>query len=195
MTTNEVESSYVPDADSEAAYLGSVILELPGTLQIKDQPTIGQSVSFRVEWIEGTGVRPIAITVSSLVGEEITSTDLRAVQAKNLWRAAIIEHVTYQRMFLFEWEEWDGKVARESSIQLPTHMLDRMRGRGPERSTLEYVADLYMFADTIGLAPASYVQEVFAESFHPLPRTTATKWIKKARDMGLCEEWFDGDDS
>lgn len=194
MEEKDVASTYHPDAESKKVHLGSVIIELPGTLAIEDQPVSGQSVSFRVDWIEGTGVRPVAITVSSLIGEEITSTDLRAVQTKNLWRAAIVKHVTYQRLFRFEWEEWDGKVARESSIKLPTHMLDRMRLRGPERSTLEYVVDLYTFADTIGLAPALFVQEVFADGFTPLPRTTATKWIKKARDMGLFEEYFDGND-
>lgn len=194
MEEEAVVSTYHPDAESEKVHLGSVIIELPGTLVVEDQPVKGQSVSFRVDWIEGTGVRPTSITVASVVGKEITSTDLRAVQTKNLWRAAIVKHVTYQRLFRFEWEEWDGSIAKESAIKLPTHVLDRMRVRGPERSTLEYVTDLYIFADTIGLPPALFVQEVFADSFHPLPRTTTTKWIKKAKDMGLFEEWFNGTD-
>lgn len=194
MEEKEVISVYVPDDGAQTFHLGSVMIDLPGLLTVENQPAVGQSVSFRVDWIDGTGVRPVAITVSSLSGEEITSTDLRAVQAKSLWRAAIIEHVTYQRLFLFEWDEDPWKIARESHVQLPPHVIDQMRLRGPVRSTLEYVTDLYEFADTIGLPPAQFVQDMFAEGTDPLPRTTATKWIKKAKDMGLFEEWSNGDD-
>lgn len=185
---------YKPEPDAQTFHLGSVMIELPGVLTIDNQPATGQAVSFRVGWIDEVGVRPIAITVSSLSGEEITSTDLRAVQAKNLWRAAIIEHVTYQRLFLFEWDEDPWKIARESHVQLPAHVIDQMRLRGPVRSTLEYVTDLYEFADTIGLPPAQFVQDMFANGADPLPRTTATKWIKRAKDMGLFEEWSNGND-
>ncbi|MET4618677.1 hypothetical protein ABIE18_000100 [Arthrobacter sp. 2762] len=189
-----VESRYTPDAGAQTHHLGSVMIDMPGTLVISDAPAKGQEVSFRVDWIQGEGVRPTAITVSSKVGREVTSTDLRNVNVKQLWRAAIVDHVVYRRMFHFDWEKFDGKIAFDSPVQLPDDILERLRLRGPERATLAYVADLYMFADSIGLAPALYVQQIFAgENLEPLPRTTATKWIKKARDLGIFEEWFYAD--
>ena len=191
MSEPKVKSTYTPDKDAVSGHLGSVQIALPGTLTISDMPAKGQDVSFRVEWIDGTGVRPTSITVASTTGQEVTSTDLRKVNVKHLWRAAIVDHVKYMRMFMFDWEEWDGKIARDSPLQLPDEILERLRLRGPTRSTLAYVVDMYMFADSIGLAPALYVQEIFAgKNLDPLPRTTATKWIKKARDLGMFEEWF-----
>lgn len=196
MSEVELDSTYVPDEGFESFPLGSVQIDLPGLLTIANVPVEGQSVSFRVDWIDGVGVRPTAITVTSTRGEEVTSTDLRNVNAKNLYRAAIVKHVTYQRMFLVDGEEWDGKIMRESPLRLPDDVLEKLRLQGPRYATLSYVVDMYMFADSIGLAPALYVQQMFAtEHLEPLPRTTATKWIKKARDMGLFEEWFEhGDD-
>lgn len=191
MDESKVESSYVPDDDAVHHLVGPVSMDLPGLLMINDVPAQGQSVSFRVNWVDGEGLRPTAITVSSLVGKEVTSTDLRNVNVKNIWRSAIVHHVKYLRLFRFDWEKWDGKIGIDSPLQLPDDVLETIRLRGPERATLEYVADLYTFADLIGLAPALYVQQVFAgENLEPLPRTTATKWIKKARDMGLFEEEF-----
>ena len=196
MTELDVESSYTPDDGAETNLLGPVKIDLPGVLVIADMPTKGQNVSFRVDWVDDEGLRPTAITVSSTVGAEVTSTDLRNVNVKNLWRAAIVNHVTYDRMFRFDWEKWDGKISIDSPVQLPDDVLEKIRLRGPEPATLRYVADVYMFADLIGLAPALYVQHIFAgENLEPLPRTTATKWIKKARDMGMFEEWFDDGDS
>lgn len=187
---------YVPDDGAVTNFLGSVLIDLPGELSIADVPAKGQGVTFRVDHVDGVGVRPTAVLVTSTTGQEVTSTDLRKVNVKHLWRAAIVDHVKYMRMFMFDWEEWDGKVARDSPLQLPDEILERLRLRGPTRPTLDYVVDMYMFADSIGLAPALYVQEIFAgENLDPLPRTTATKWIKKARDMGLFEEWFDHGDS
>jgi len=196
MPENNLESSYIPDENAERVPLGSIGIALPGTLRIEHEPATNQAVSFRVDLIEGVGVRPTAITVSSLTGEEITSTDLRAVKAKNLWRAAIVNHATYERMFVFDWEAKDNFfMVQDSPIQFSDDVLERIRLQGPTRDTLEYVVDLYMFADSIGLAPVQYVQHVFAgKELDPLPRTTVTKWIKKARDTGLFEGWFNGDD-
>lgn len=104
MSELEVESSYTPDEGAQMSLLGPVKIDLPGVLVIAEMPAKGQSVSFRVDWVDEEGLRPTAITVSSTVGKEVTSTDLRNVNVKNLWRAAIVDHVTYDRLFRFDWE-------------------------------------------------------------------------------------------
>ncbi|WP_411733486.1 hypothetical protein [Paeniglutamicibacter sp.] len=195
MSELEVESSYTPDAEALRWVLGPVVIDLPGTLAVVHVPTEGQSVSFRVELVENM-LRPTAITVSSLIGEEITSTDLRAVNVKNLWRSAIVKHLEYHREFFASENNDEIHVTVGNSIRLPDEELENLRLRGPERATLGYVADIYSLGRLIGLAPALYVQQIFAgENLDPLPRTTATKWIKKARDLGMIEGWiYNGND-
>lgn len=188
MVEMTVESTYTPDPGAVSHLLDSVVIDLPGTLTVAHVPAENQDVSFRVELVENV-LRPTAITVSSRTGEEVTSTDLRAVNVKQLWRSAIVQHLVYRRGY-HSWETVDLKqVLIESPIQLPDEDLERLRLRGPEHDTLEYVADIYSLGRLLGLAPALYVQQAFAgENLEPLPRTTATKWIKKARDLGLIQE-------
>ncbi|MBT2567711.1 hypothetical protein J7I84_14625 [Arthrobacter sp. ISL-85] len=188
MPKTTVKSSYTPDPGAVRHVLDPVFIELPGTLTVAHVPAETQDVSFRVELVENV-LRPTAITVSSRTGQEVTSTDLRAVNVQNLWRSAIVQHLEYWRGF-HSWENHDGtKVLAESPIQLPDEDLEKLRLRGPERDTLEYVADIYSLGRLLGLAPALYVQQTFAgENLDPLPRTTASKWIKKARDLGMIQE-------
>lgn len=180
-----VESTYVPDSGATYHIVDPVVIELPGTLTVAHVPTEDQDVSFRVELVDDV-LRPTAITVSSRSGQEVTSTDLRAVNVKGLWRSAIVQHLKYMRGY-HSWESVDlKKILLESPIQLPDEDLERLRLRGPERDTLEYVADIYSLGRLLGLAPALYVQQTFAgKNLDPLPRTTASKWIKKARDLGM----------
>lgn len=180
-----VESTYAPDSGATYHIVDPVAIELPGTLTVAHVPAENQNVAFRVELVDDV-LRPTAITVSSRSGQEVTSTDLRAVNVKSLWRSAIVQHLKYMRDNP-GWLSGDSThLMVESPIQLPDEDLERLRLRGPERDTLEYVADIYSLGRLLGLAPALYVQQTFAgENLDPLPRTTASKWIKKARDLGM----------
>lgn len=187
--------TYTPDEDAQNFGPGMLDISVPGVLRVEGEPAEGQAVEFRVGWIEGKGIRPIGITVLSLNGQEITSTDLRAVRAKDLWREGMARNARYIRI-TFGGESEDAKDGSSDTFLLPDDKLQLMRLNGPVYSTLSYVVDLYQFADTVGLAPVQYIQQTFAgENLGPLPRTTATKWIKRAKDQGLFEEWFEhGDD-
>jgi hypothetical protein len=57
-----------------------------------------------------------------------------------------------------------------------------LRLQGPTDDSLEWVAYFYNLAGVLGLPPARQV-EVGLD----LPRTTATKWIRRARDKGLLD--------
>ncbi|YCK81215.1 hypothetical protein M1D89_19420 [Arthrobacter sp. D3-18] len=187
MPQTTVESSYTPDHGAIPHLLGPVTIDLPGTLTVAHAPAANLDVSFRVALVDG-GLRPTAVTVSSRIGYEVTSTDLRAVNVKHLWRSAILKHLGYLRDF-YSWEGGGANsIMAESPVQLPDEELQNLRLRGPVRETLEYVADIYTLGLILGLAPALYVQQTFAgENLDPLPRTTATKWIKKARDSGMIQ--------
>lgn len=183
--------TYTPDEGAWDAGPGMLIMEVPGILRVEDEPAEGLAVEFRADWIEGVGVRPTGIAVISRNAKEVTSTDLRAVRAKDLWREGMVRNAKYLTLML------DGApIGPHGALVRPDEELHLMRLNGPVGATLSYVVDLYMFADQIGLAPVQYVQQVFAgKNLEPLPRTTATKWIKRAKDMGLFEGWFDnGDD-
>ena len=182
MPNESVESVYTPDPGAMFHLVGRNIAIPPaGELTIHRVPDATKEVTFKVDLL-GDVLRPTAVTVRSRIGDEITATDLRAVNVQTLWRAAIIQHVKY-----IPGPSEPPRGGRP--VQLSDAELERLRLRGPERETLEYVADVYSLARSLGLAPALYVQEIFAgESMKPLPRTTATKWIKRARDLGLISE-------
>jgi hypothetical protein len=187
MSKQDVESIYVPDPGAPFHIVGSgLVIPAVGQLTVLRVPDDTKEVVFRVDLV-GAVLRPTAVTVRSTTAEEITATDLRAVNVKTLWRAAIFQHVHYVEGR--GGGDSGGKPFRKSPLQISDAELELMRLKGPEQKTLEYVADVYSLARTLGLAPALYVQEVFAgEALEQLPRTTATKWIKKARDLGLIHE-------
>ena len=78
--------------------------------------------------------------------------------------------------------EYDG---RTSSWKLtptgPIRLSERARaGAGPSEQDLRAVADVYLLAHVTGGAPTKTVMDRFG-----LPRSTASRWIKMAREQGL----------
>ncbi|MEE2529157.1 hypothetical protein V1639_08955 [Pseudarthrobacter sp. J75] len=182
------DSLYDPDSGAPSRRIANGMhMQVPGNLTVFRAPEPDMDVVFRVEMLK-VGLRPTGVSVLSRVGREVTATHLRAVNVQRLWRAVIIGHIKYVRED-HEMSQKDPEGRRfmiESPVRLTDEQLERMRLRGPEYETLEYVSDMYTLASCLGLAPAQFVQDAFAgESLEPLPRTTATKWIKKARDVGL----------
>ena len=107
----------------------------------------------------------------------LTSTILRAVPVQRLARAAILAGVQRGRRKRTS----DGGTSTEIlSPGLDDKDLELVRLRGPVPESLEVAAWVYNVAHLVGLPPARQVELTLG-----LPRTTASKWIKRARDMGL----------
>jgi len=102
---------------------------------------------------------------------------LRAVKVWDLARAGIITGAHRGRSEATS----DGGTATELlSTSLTDQDTELIRLRGPVRESLEWAAWFYNLARVLGLPPAKQVELELG-----LPRTTAAKWIRRARDMGL----------
>lgn len=152
---------------------------------VEDEPRPGLSVVFDVQRTpEGFGPRQIGVRASE--GEQISATDWRGVKPSALWREV--------GLFLL----MEGAPAEHDSVDIApakrptTQEIANLRTRGPVNETLHYVAARYQEALVASIPPAQHVQESFAADgdLDPLPRTTATKWIQRARQQGLIR----GDD-
>jgi hypothetical protein len=110
-------------------------------------------------------------------GPPITTEGLREIPVAAFLRAALEFHLMR-----------GGPVIREgntSTLTLtwagPIALSERARaGAGPSEKDLRAVADVYQLAYVTGGAPTKTVMERLG-----LPRSTASRWIRMARDRGL----------
>jgi len=58
----------------------------------------------------------------------------------------------------------------------------RLRKQGPTDETLGWVAYFYNLAGILGLPPAKQVEVSLR-----VPRTTASKWVRRAKEKGLID--------
>lgn len=123
------------------------------------------------------GIRPTSVKVTAQAGSpHVTGTTLRAVRVWDLARHAILTGVHRGSSSASDGvTRWDL-----ASPALPDTEIARLRAQGPTEETLTEVALLYNFAGVLGLPPAKFV-EVNLE----IPRTTASKWVRRAREKGL----------
>jgi hypothetical protein len=112
------------------------------------------------------GVRPTSVAVEASKGSPpITGTVLRAVKVGELATDAIRLGLTR--------EGGRATVLSKERAQL-------LRAQGPLSDTLEWVAYLHNRATAVGLSAARQVELELG-----VPRTTASKWVKRAREAGL----------
>jgi len=106
------------------------------------------------------GIRPTSVKVAAQEGgPPVTGTTLRALRVWDLARAAIPSTV---------------------SNALSDEDVARLRTQGPTDETLGWVAYFYNLAGVLGVPPARQVEIDLG-----LPRTTASKWVRRAREKGL----------
>ncbi len=134
------------------------------------------------------GMRPTSVTVTACAGSPpVTGTTLRSVRVWDLARHVILAAV--DRGTIERAGPHSVRVV-ERGLSLTDADAARLRRDGPTDESLDWVATCYNLALVLGLPPAKQVQVELQ-----LPRTTATKWIKRARDKGLlgAEEAGDGE--
>ena len=128
------------------------------------------------------GFRPTSVKVTSQAGSPpVTGTTLRALRVWDLARAAIPLGVsrTVQRT-----EQKDGSFVTqiEPVDELSDEEVARLRKQGPTEETLGWVAYFYNLAGILGLPPAKQVEVSLK-----VPRTTASKWVRRAKEKGLID--------
>ncbi|WP_394163363.1 hypothetical protein [Galactobacter valiniphilus] len=155
---------------------GVTELRVPAELHVFRVPRDDLDVVFSIDMTDA-GVRPVAVTLRSAAKSEVTTSDWRLVNVQQIWRDAITR--------IARRVERDGTVVTEKDFLLPDDGMELLRAKGPVDETLRMVGELYSFADALGLAPVKQVQLAFeVNGLEPLPRTTATAWVKRARELG-----------
>ncbi|MGO1384268.1 MAG: hypothetical protein ACTHU1_05650 [Arachnia sp.] len=119
----------------------------------------------------------VAVTVTASDDHEVTGTTLRAVAVNSLMR-----HAVAGAMLPMEQQGGFAKIAHlaeRESWGFSDEDRARFRSLGPVAETLKAVADVYEFGKITGRPPAREVEIQL-----DLPRTTASKWVRRARDEG-----------
>jgi len=127
------------------------------------------------------GIRPTSVKVTAQEGSPpVTGTTLRALRVWDLARAAIPEGLSHG----VRTEQADGSFVTQFDPvgDLSDEEVARLRKQGPTDETLGWVAYFYNLAGILGLPPAKQVEVSLR-----VPRTTASKWVRRAKEKGLIE--------
>jgi hypothetical protein len=125
------------------------------------------------------GVRPTSVTVSAdKGGPPVTATVFRDVPVGQLTQHAIA-------LAAMRGRRTRTKGTTEIDVldsALTDEQAELLRLRGPTDESLEWAAYFYNLARLVGRPPAREVELSLG-----LPRTTASKWIRRAREKGLID--------
>jgi hypothetical protein len=157
---------FEPDKGSSSVEIApGITLELPAVAEFGGVDLDGGEHSVKmVLRMTPDGVRPTSVEVDG-IGNAVTGTTLRSLRVWELAKEAI--HLGLDR---------SGGLATRLSAERAEHL----RAIGPKRETLEWVAFFYNLGRAVGLPPARQVEIELN-----VPRTTASKWVRRAREEGL----------
>jgi excisionase family DNA binding protein len=145
-----------------------IALQLPANAFFHDVELEGgpHRIAMRLE-MTSEGVRPTQVTVDGNA-RPVTGTTLREVRVWDLAERAI-------------------RLGLSRSGGAPTQLGDEqaaeLRASGPKPETLDWVAFFYNLGSAIGLPAARQVEIGLG-----VPRTTASKWVRRAREAGLIDQ-------
>ncbi|WP_341359075.1 hypothetical protein V5H98_15230 [Georgenia sp. M64] len=151
-------------------------------------------VALTIDMTDDDGLRPVAVKVAAQKGSPpIASTTLRSVKVGELTREAlalVVEPRARRRTGLVGPHARAIDVAKhgmdpaQHTVTITPNLDDearaRLRQQGPTDEALAWVAYFYNLATLLGLPPARHVEVNLG-----LPRTTASKWVRRARERGL----------
>lgn len=171
--------NYVTDVGKPREVGHGVYVRLPGTAEIRNVELDGRLYDVDMELdMTPDGVRPVVVMVRSQADRlPVTGGTLRALRVWELARLALLSGV--YRGHHDRDEDGESTLKMQRGFPSAPRIAD-LRRQGPTDETLEWVAYFYNLAGVLGLPPAKQV-EINLE----VPRTTATKWIRRARNKGL----------
>lgn len=177
-----------PLATSEYQKVGpSLWMRLPAEVRANDTPRPGTNLVYKIGLGSSGRIEIDHIGLESNGGTVITSSDWRAANPFETWREVGL-------WLIKERHEIEGGVRYSAPEELSVEVAANLRSRGPSNGrTLEVVAQAYNVAQALGIPVSKHVQRVFSANgkLDPLPRATASGWIRRAKDQGLIK----GDDA
>lgn len=157
-----------------------VFIAVPGSALFEGVDLEGGMFDVKLELdMTREGIRAVAVTVASQDGATpVALTTLRAVKVWELTQRAIASAV--ERGYAEGSPDGPYDVTTTSWGQLSDQDAARLRAQGPTDEALGWVAFHHNLAAVLGLPPAKQVEVNLG-----LPRSTASKWVRRAREKGL----------
>lgn len=172
-----MQISYNQDKDAKLREVAKgMFMTLPGIGKLEGMLLHGAlyDVEMTVN-LTNEGIRATAVKVTAQPGSPpVTGTILRAVKVWDALREVIV--LSTRRGSRLD----RGVLVRVEGLS--DEKLVALRQQGPTDETLEWVAYFYNLGGVLGLPPAKQVELSFQ-----VPRTTASKWVRRARERGLLD--------
>ena len=156
---------------SEPYEVGEWAVFLPIKATFTDLESVGlgdfQRITMAID-VVGDKAGVTELTAIAVTGGVVTGTGLRTIPVLDLMRNAITSVIANKRGdgYSTPWH-FDGVSVREA---------------GPTDESLKIVASIYKLARFAGDHPARTV-----EKWLDMPRTTASQWVRKARERGFLD--------
>lgn len=159
----------------------AIAVPFTGTIELEADDAFGAEVSrvvMDIDLIDGM-LQPTRVEVVGRDGYPVSGTTLRQVPVKGM-ASHLIQNAIATR------EETESGTTVSMGASSPIHLDEaeklRLRSQGPVEESLRAVANFYEFGRITGYPPAKFVEDNLG-----LPRTTASKWIRRAREAGLID--------
>ncbi len=168
------------DEDTRKVW-GRIKVPFTGAIDLDAGDAFGSEVAqvvMDIDLVNGI-LQPISVKIVGRDGHPVTGTTLRQVPVKGM-AADLIQSVIAARE-----DTATGTrvpVGRHSPIHLDDAQKARLRDQGPVEESLRAVANFYEFGRVTGYPPAKFVEDNLG-----LPRTTASKWVRRAREAGFLQ--------
>lgn len=157
----------------------AIAVPFTGTIDLNSDDAFGTEVArvvMDIDLIAGI-LQPTRVEVVGRDGHPVTGTTLRQVPVKGM-----ASHLIQQAIAAREERAGVSRVVigTHSPIQLDEAEKARLRNQGPVDESLRAVANFYEFGRITGYPPAKFVEDNLG-----MPRTTVSKWIRRAREAGI----------
>ncbi|MUN54764.1 hypothetical protein GMA10_05995 [Kocuria koreensis] len=144
----------------------------------------GRAIRYNTEKDESGHIVITGIELISTDGSRISSTDWREANPLGRWEDIALTRVRVVNPV-------DNTLEVPHALTLGVAEAANLRSRGPSSlETIQIAADAYNLAAALGIPESKTVQRVFSANgaLDPLPRATASGWIRRAKDSGLINE-------
>lgn len=159
----------------------AIVVPFTGTIDLDEDDAFGAEVAqvvMDIDLVDGM-LQPTKVEVVGRHGHPVTGTTLRQVPVKGM-ASNLIQNAIAKR------EEAGGVTKISSGGNSPIHLDEaekaRLRNQGPVEESLRTVANFYEFGRVTGYPPAKFVEDNLG-----MPRTTVSKWIRRAREAGFLD--------